>query len=73
MITFENLWKMLENKKISQYKLIHDYGISKGQLDRLKKNSNVTINTIDVLCNILDCEVGEILTHIKDSNNKFTP
>lgn len=73
MIVFEPLWKTMAAKRITQYKLIYDYGISRGQLDRIKKNENVTVHTLDILCNILDCEVGDIMEHIKDDNNRFKP
>lgn len=73
MVTYDNLWETLKRKGISQYKLIHEYGLSRGQLDRLKKNENITTNTLDVLCNILDCEINDVTKHIKDGNNKFSP
>lgn len=73
MIIFDKLWTKLEERGITQYQLIHHYGISRGQLDRLKKNGNVTANTLDILCNILDCEVGDITTHIRDGNDRFKP
>ncbi|MFR0834151.1 MAG: helix-turn-helix domain-containing protein [Fusicatenibacter saccharivorans] len=28
-------------------------------------------NTLDRLCNILDCNIEDIMTHIKDDNNSF--
>lgn len=68
MIVYDKLFALLKKKGISQYKLITDYGISRGQLDRLKQNQNVTTNTLNVLCNILDCELSDIATHIKDNN-----
>lgn len=71
MITYEKLWATMHRKGISQYKLINTYGISKGQIDRLKKNEVVTTNTLDILCNILDCDVSEIITHTKDENGKM--
>lgn len=73
MIKFDRLWTMLKLRGITQYQLIHDYGISKGQLDRLKKNDNITTNTLDILCNILKCDVGEIAEHIPDGNDRFKP
>ena len=39
MIVYEPLWKTMKEKKVSQYLLIKTYGISCGQLDRLKKKS----------------------------------
>lgn len=73
MITFDKLWLKLEERGISQYQLIEVYGISHGQLDRIRQNHNITTNTLDILCNILDCEVGDITTHIRDGNNRFKP
>lgn len=73
MITFDGLWTMLNKRGITQYQLIHHYGISKGQLDRLKKNDNITMNTLDILCNILKCDVGDIAKHIPDENDRFKP
>ena len=43
MIVFDNLWKTMKNKGVSQYKLIKEFGISTGQLDRLRKNENVNV------------------------------
>lgn len=67
MISFEPLWKTLKAKKISQYRLIKDYSISTGQLDRLRKNGNVNTETINLLCNILDCPVSDIIEYKPDN------
>ncbi|MEE0420752.1 MAG: helix-turn-helix transcriptional regulator [Lachnospiraceae bacterium] len=71
MIRYNKIWDLLKEREISQYKLINCFGLSRGQLDRLKKNENVTLHTIDVLCNILECNPEDILTHTKDGNNHF--
>lgn len=65
MISFEQLWLTLKKKNISQYKLIKEYGISSGQLDRLRKNGNVSTYTLDRLCDILDCDLGDIAEYRK--------
>lgn len=67
MIVFDKLWQTLKDRSISQYKLIKDYGISTGQLDRLRKNGNVNTYTLDTLCNILDCSLEDIAEYKKDS------
>lgn len=71
MIVFDKLWKTLKERNISQYKLIKEYGISTGQLDRLRKNSNVNTYTLDALCKILDCDLGDIAEFVKDENNIY--
>ena len=49
MISFEPLWETMKKKGISQYKLIKEYKISTGQLDRLRKNGNVSTYTLCLL------------------------
>lgn len=65
MISYEKLWITMKKKGISQYSLIKDYHVSAGQLSRLRKNSFVSTHTIDMLCNILNCNVEDIMTFTK--------
>ena len=65
MIVYDKLWKTLKEKNISQYKLIKEYNISTGQLDRLRKNGNVSSYTLDNLCTILDCRLEDIAEYKK--------
>lgn len=66
MIVFNNLWKTLENRGISQYKLINEYNISSGQLNRLRKNENVNTYTLNTLCKILNCKLEDIAEYIDE-------
>lgn len=66
MISYDNLWKVMKEKGISQYALIKKYHVSPGQITRLKRNESVSPHTIDMFCRILDCEVGDIMQYIKD-------
>lgn len=66
MISFERLWITLKKREISQYKLIKEYKISTGQLDRLRKNGNVNTFTLNQLCKILNCQLEDIAEYIPD-------
>ena len=66
MITYDKLWETMKKNDISQYKLIKDYGISAGQLSRLRANVHISTHTIDMLCSILKCNVEDILTYYPD-------
>lgn len=66
MISYEPFWNTLEVKNISQYCLIKDYGISAGQLSRMRANQNISTHTVDMLCDILDCEVQDIMIYRKN-------
>ena len=63
---FERLWETLKKREISQYKLIKEYKISTGQLDRLRKNGNVNTYTLNQLCKILNCKLEDIAEYIDD-------
>lgn len=65
MIIYDRLWATLKNRNISQYKLINTYGVSTGQLDRLRKNESVSTNTLDKLCSILNCDLCDIAEYIQ--------
>lgn len=69
MISYDNLWNILRDRGISQYKLIKQYHISPGQITRLKRNESVSTHTIEVFCKILQCEVGDIMKYIPDGDN----
>ena len=66
MIVFDRLWDTMKKKGISQYKLIKEYGISTGQMDRLRKNENVSTFTLNKLCRILQCDLDEIASFIPE-------
>ena len=63
MIKYDKLWKTMKDKGITQYMLVKEYNISKSLLHRLRNNQGVNMNTIDTLCDILDCYIEDIATH----------
>ena len=66
MIRYDRLWETMKNRGISQYKLIKEYQVSSGQLDRLRKNENVSTYTLNQLCKILHCHLEDIAEYIDD-------
>ncbi len=68
MIDYNKLWDTMKERGITQYDLYTKYNVNRSQLDRLRKNKNVQVNTIDKLCNILQCRVEDIMTHYDDDN-----
>ena len=61
MISYNRLWETMEKRKISQYRLIKEFGLSSGQMSRLKKNTYVSTHTLETLCRILDCRIEEVI------------
>lgn len=68
MIRYDRLWETMKKRNITQYALYTHHNVNRSQLDRLRKNLNVETNTIDRLCNILQCRVEDIMEHFPDEN-----
>ena len=66
MIVYDPLWKTMKRKGISTYALIKNYSFSKGTLDSLKHNRNISTATLNDLCEILSCGVEDVLKHVSD-------
>lgn len=65
MISYEPFWKTLKEKNVSQYKLKNVYHVSAGQLSRMRAKQNISTHTINVFCEILDCQVEDIIAYVK--------
>ena len=61
MVSYNRLWETMEKRKISQYRLIKEFGLSSGQMSRLKKNTYVSTHTLETLCRILDCRIEDVM------------
>ena len=64
MMTFEPLWKTMKKKKVTGYALINKHGISRSLWYKLRHDKNINLDTIDHLCDILNCNVSDIVKHI---------
>ena len=65
MIVYTRLWNKMKEVHVSQYRLIKE-GISTSTITRLKRNENISTDTIDKLCIILHCRVEDIMEFIEE-------
>lgn len=68
MIVYTKLWQTMKDKGITQYALINQYHVSAGQLSRLRKNQNISSHTVNTLCDILDCQPGDIMEYVREED-----
>lgn len=66
MICYDPLWNTMKQKGITTYALIKDYSFSRGTLDSLKQNRNISTATLNDLCKILSCKVEDVLLYVPD-------
>lgn len=68
MAIIVNLDVMLARRKMSLTELSEKVGITMANLSILKKGKAKAIrfSTLELLCEVLDCQPGDILEHEKD-------
>lgn len=73
MISFEPLRSILKERGISTYYLQTKCGfnnLDNKTIQRLMRDESVSTNTLNSLCNILECDISEIIKFIPDAENK---
>lgn len=73
MVSFAPFRKLIQERGITTYYLRNkcgEYNLGNKTLERLMADQSVSTNTIDALCQILDCEVTDILEVIKETENQ---
>lgn len=65
MLDYSPLWATMEQKGISQYRLLKS-GIDNKTLDALKKGNNITLLTLEKLCMILGCTPNDVVRFVDE-------
>ena len=66
MISYKPFYETLFKKNITEYNLIFKQGFSANTLYRIKKGKPISTKTLDSLCDALDCNVEDIIRHVKE-------
>lgn len=66
MISYEPFWKTLKEKNVSTYVLIRDKHVSSSTLQRMRYNESISLQTVEDLCNVLQCSISDIVEIIPD-------
>ena len=66
MISYAPFYETLFKKGLTEYNLIYHQGFSANTIHRMKHGEAISTKTLDALCFALDCEVEDIIRHVKD-------
>ena len=66
MISYDPLWKTLEERGETTYTLINKYGLNARTIHNLKHNKSITMYTLERLCQILHCQAESIVLFVHD-------
>ncbi|MCC8025665.1 MAG: helix-turn-helix transcriptional regulator [Clostridium sp.] len=68
-VSYDKLFALMESKGIKKIDLRLNFQLNPKTVDSLTKNKSVTVDTIMKLCEILNCQPGDILEYVPDENN----
>ena len=63
-VSYDNLWKLLIDRKINKTDLRDIVGISNGTLAKLSKNEYVALSVLERICLALGCNIQDIIEFI---------
>lgn len=69
-LIYDNLWKLIEKRGLSKTDFRKLVGISTVSLAKLSKNEPVTLNIIEQICQVLKCEISEVVSVVSKIENK---
>lgn len=65
-VCYDNLWKLLIDKKLKRTDLKQLCGISSNVLAKLGKNESVSVDSLEKICVALDCRIENIMEFVGD-------
>ena len=63
-ISYNKLWKLLVDKKMSTAELRKTADIAPNTLTRMKRDQEVTLQVLERICEVLQVDFGEIVEYI---------
>ena len=64
MIVFEDILGMLAAKGFTTYRIRREKLISEGTVARIRTGQSISTNTIDRLCELLDCQPQDLMRYV---------
>lgn len=65
-ISYRKLFELMNQRGIKKIDLRTKYKINPKTVDSLVNNRSVTVDTIMLLCEALDCQPGDLMEYVKD-------
>ena len=65
-VSYNKLWKLLVDKKMSKADLRKAAGIAPNTMTRLRRDEEVTLTVLNKICKTLDVDYGDIMEYVRD-------
>lgn len=65
-ISYNKLWKLLVDKKMSKADLRKAAGIAPNTMTRLRRDEEVTLTVLHKICSTLEVDIGDIMEFLPE-------
>ena len=67
-ISYNKLWKLLVDRKMSKADLRKAAGIAPNKMTRLRRDEEVTLTVLNKICRTLEVDIGDIMEFLPDES-----
>ncbi|WP_418435860.1 helix-turn-helix domain-containing protein [Blautia sp.] len=68
-ISYNKLWKLLIDKDMKRKELKDLSGVSQNVMSKLSKNQAVSMDSMEKICEVLRCDIGDVMEFIHTPTN----
>lgn len=69
-VSYNKLWKLLIDKKMSKAELRRATGVSPNTMTKLNRDEEVTLSVLSKICEILNADIGDIIEYVGTVNSE---
>ena len=65
-ISYNKLWKLLVDRKMSKADLRKAAGIAPNTMTRLRRDEEVTLTVLNKICTTLNVDIGDVMEFVEE-------
>ena len=69
-ISYNKLWKLLVDRKMSKADLRKAAGIAPNTMTRLRRDEKLTLTVLNKICSTLNVDIGDIMEFIPNNEDR---
>lgn len=69
-VSYDRLWKLLIDRKISRADLRKSSGIAPNTMTKIRRDEEVTLTVLGKICRVLEVDYGDIIEYVDKGDEK---
>ncbi|WP_443689507.1 helix-turn-helix domain-containing protein [Phascolarctobacterium faecium] len=65
-VSYNKLWKLMIDKNMNKTQLKNEAHLSTNVIAKLGKNEKVSVDTLSKICEVLQCNIGDIVDFVSN-------